>query len=128
MKIYGPYERADGRKHVIHYDEATGKRKTQSYPRYLVEQVLGRALKEYEHVDHIDGDLTNNAIENLQLLSQKENNRKSIVESGRQASVYYFTCPRCKTESSIPLRRYLSNQVNQGKAGPFCSRACAGRG
>jgi hypothetical protein len=44
MKIYGPYTRKDGRKHVIvHYDG--GRIRTVSYPKWLMEQHLGRELE-----------------------------------------------------------------------------------
>jgi len=74
-KVYGPYTREDGRKHVIHYDGKT--RRTQSYPRYLMEQHLGRELLPNETVDHINEDFTDDRIENLQLLSLVDNVNKS---------------------------------------------------
>jgi len=120
MKVYGPYTRKDGRMHVIHYDGIT--RRTQSYPRYLMEQHLGRKLEDWEHVDHINNDPTDNRIENFQLLTPAENNRKSAV-----TLMHQFTCPVCGKDASIPLRRYWGNQIAQGKAGPYCSRSCAGK-
>ena len=71
MKIYGPYTRKDGRKHIVKYKN--GKRTTQSYPRYLMEQHLGRPLLDTEEVDHTDEDYTNDDINNLQLLTKIEN-------------------------------------------------------
>lgn len=49
--IYGPYARSDGRKHMILIDE-NGFRTTISYPKYLMEQYLGRKLADDETVDH----------------------------------------------------------------------------
>lgn len=40
--------------------------------RFVMEQMIGRALRPDEHVHHIDGDRFNNAPENLQLLSASE--------------------------------------------------------
>lgn len=126
MVMYGPYSRPDGRLHVIHYDSNTGKRRTQSYPRYLMEQKLGRELTSDEHVDHIDGDRTNNDIENFQILSYVENNRKSIIERGISKKWGSFICPTCENEFMLSVSRYTGNQVVQKKKGPYCSRRCAG--
>lgn len=121
MKTYGPYFRPDGRAHMIHYDSATDTRITQSYPRYLMEQHLGRKLLPTEHVDHINNDHTDNRIENFQLLSVAENVRKSH----KIEEIIIFLCPVCGTESSKPASKVRHNR-KQGKAGPFCSKKCAG--
>lgn len=122
-KVYGPYTRKDLRKHVvIVYSDGT--RRTQSYPRRIMEEVLGRELEDWEQVDHINDDPTDNRISNLQLLTSKENNRKSA----KDIEMYLFNCPYCGAPSQIPMRRYRHNQVKQGKSGPFCSRFCAAKG
>lgn len=123
MEIYGPYTRSDGRKHVIHYDPVTQTRRTQSYPRYLMEQHLGRVLKSTEHVDHINNDFTDDRIENLQLLTQQQNNAKSA----RKTEWWVGLCPICQDEFSIPMRRVRANQAKQNKRGPYCSKSCAGK-
>ncbi len=122
MRVYGPYERGDGRKHVIHYDSATRSKRTQSYPRYLMEQHLGRALEPWEHVDHINDDYTDDRIENLQILTQTENSRKA----SKGILIATFICPICKKEVKKPHGQVIHNR-NQGKAGPFCSKSCAGK-
>lgn len=76
MKIYGPYTRKDGRQHIVLYDFEKGLRKTMSYPKYLLEQKLGRELLPNETCDHIDNDFTNNSLDNLQVLTREENARK----------------------------------------------------
>lgn len=120
MKIYGPYKRKDGRQHVIHYDGVT--RHTQSYPRFLMEQHLDRKLEEWEQVDHINDDPTDDRIENYQILTQLNN----IQKSAPKAQTYECKCACCGKAMMIPLRQYKQNQVVQGKAGPYCSRRCAG--
>jgi hypothetical protein len=122
MTVFGPYIRSDGRTHVIHYDPITQTRRTQSYPRYLMEQHLGRTLKEWEQVDHINNDHTDDRIENFQLLTKGDNNRKSA----KAPKLYWFICPVCGEEGVIYYRNYKGNQLSQGKAGPYCSRRCAG--
>jgi hypothetical protein len=131
LKVYGPYKRSDGRSHVIWYDTETKSRTTQSYPRFLMEKHLNRKLEDWEHVDHINEDHTDDGIENLQLRVQSENNIKS-VEHRRTLGLLYpewydFICPFCKIESRIKYRQYMKNQVWAGKAGPYCSRRCAGK-
>ena len=123
MKIYGPYTRKDGRKHVIiiHDD---GRRQTKSYPRLIMEQHLGRELTEEETVDHINNDFTDDRIENLQLLSLAENASKAMI--GREAKMYSFTCPYCGKEAEKFLNNVIGN-AKKGRKGPYCSRSCASK-
>lgn len=72
MKISKPYTRPDGRKHVIITKE-DGSKTTRSYPRFLLEEKLGRKLLPEETVDHIDGNFKNDSPENLRVLSRSEN-------------------------------------------------------
>jgi len=77
LKMYGPYLRKDGRKHILWYDTITKQKITESYPKYLMEKYLGRKLTKDETVDHINNDFTDNRIENLQILSRRDNIIKS---------------------------------------------------
>ena len=123
IKVYGPYLRKDGRKHVIHYDTETRTKRTQSYPRYLMERFLGRELLPEETVDHVNEDFTDDRIENLQLLSRGENTRFSSNGTPMRRS----ECPVCGKLFSIPWRQYRRNQVVLEKDGPFCSKRCVGK-
>ena len=125
MKIYGPYTRKDGRKHIVKYKN--GKRTTQSYPRYLMEQHLGRPLLDTEEVDHTDEDYTNDDINNLQLLTKIENIRKNIIHTDKKPEIFEGICPICFTPFTKEMRHVKDNQIKRGKAGPFCSRSCAGK-
>lgn len=125
MTVYGPYRNRQGRQHVIHYQD--GKRKTQSYPRYLMEQHLGRKLEQWEHVDHINGDPSDDRIENFQILTQQENNQKRVVEQGLEAKLLQFQCPVCYTQFEILERVYRRNQLKLSKEGPYCSKSCCGK-
>ena len=123
MRIYGPYTRKDGRQHVILIED--GKRRTVSYPKYLLEQKLGRFLLPNETCDHIDGDFTNNCLDNLQVLSRADNSAKAMAL--KPAEKGYFVCPECYKSFYKPMRDVRCNQIKQKKAGPFCSKKCSGR-
>ena len=122
MKIYGPYTRKDGRQHVILYEN--NKRKTVSYPKYLLETKLGRSLLPHETCDHIDGNPLNNSLDNLQLLSRSDNIRKHAALL--PAELCTFTCPICLCSFTKRMHHIRHNR-KQGKRGPYCSRSCAGK-
>ncbi len=125
MKVYGPYLRKDGRKHVIIVD-ASGKKTTKSYPRLLMEQHLGRELLPEETVDHINNDFTDDRIENLQILSLRENNIKEMQRPERQRKLYRFICPNCGKDSEKYLNYVLGNWKKK-RGGPYCSKYCSGK-
>lgn len=50
--------------------------------RIIMEEHIGRPLKHNEHVHHINGDKTDNRIENLELISHSEHSRKHAIQSG----------------------------------------------
>ena len=125
MKIYGPYVRKDGRKHMIILND-DGTRTTKSFPRYLMEQYLGRELAPNETVDHINEDFTDDRFENLQVLTRSENAKKQMMTEPRKRKYFKFICPICKKQSSKYLN-HVENNLKKGSRGPFCSRVCAGK-
>jgi hypothetical protein len=48
--------------------------------RWIMEQHLGRQLESWEHVHHKDGNHLNNALENLEVLSNADHQRKELSE------------------------------------------------
>lgn len=123
VKVYGPYLRKDGRKHVCIIED--GKRTTKSYPKYLMELKLGRSLLGNETVDHIDTDFTNDEENNLQVLSRSEHVRIDL----KRLTSRTFACPMCNKEFEVSGPKRLRNLYYYRmikKAGPFCSRRCSG--
>lgn len=96
-------------------------RTTTSYARYLMSIKLKRILLKEEHIDHIDENKTNDAIENLTILSPLENSRKyhSIKNVGRKH--VKLVCPNCKC---IFLREYRNSFLCNGGFFSCCSKKC----
>ncbi len=90
-----------------------------------MEKKLERKLDPDEHVDHIDEDKTNDAIDNLQLLSPSENSSKTARKRFK-ITWYEFTCPFC-SKSARKNFRDVKHNWKMGKQGPFCSKSCASK-
>lgn len=119
-KVYGPYFRKDGRQHVC-LVWRDGRRRTVSYPKYLVETACGSALDVGDTVDHINRDFTDNSLGNLQVLSRPEH----AALDAKRLVVEPTTCAMCSAVFT-PTRHQLRHADGRGKhrAGPFCSRLC----
>lgn len=104
------------------YNSHTERSCTQ-YARYLLSVKLGRFLTDKETVDHIDGDKTNNSIDNLQILSIGDNIRKS-----QKLGDIICICPICKKVFSRE-RKKVSGKIKKEKIKKghlCCSRRCGG--
>jgi hypothetical protein len=124
-KIYGPYvSKKDNRLRIVAVD-SNGKKTTVSYPKYLMEKHLNRHLTDDETVDHIDCDVQNNEISNLRVLKRSEHASIDVIRLSTQE----FKCPMCKGNFSLDGRKLHDSVINRrkNKAGPFCSRQCAGK-
>jgi hypothetical protein len=122
MKVHGPYKRRDGRQIVI-IIENNGSRRTVSYPKWIMEIQLGRRLDpNLETVDHIDSNFENNNINNLRLIPRKEHSE----DDTRRVKLVKFKCAWCDKEFERSPR-LVRDKSRKNKAGPFCSRTCAGR-
>lgn len=89
-----------------------------------MEQYLGRELTKEETVDHINNDFTDDRIDNLQLLSLRDNVLKSKI--GKEAIMYSFSCLCCGKEAVRELYKVERNW-KLGRSGPYCGKQCAGK-
>lgn len=122
MKVHGPYKRKDGRQIVIVIED-DGTRRTVSYPKWLLELQLGRRLDpNLETVDHWDSNIDNNNLDNLRIVPRSEHSR----EDTRRVKNVKFNCAWCKNEFERSPR-LIRDKARKNKAGPFCSRQCAGK-
>jgi hypothetical protein len=100
-----------------------GSKTSLSYARYLVSCKLNRYLNIDEHVDHIDNDKLNDVIDNLQILSPYENNKKMLLHNNiKLADDISLICPVCEKEFKRPSRN-IKHKLEKGKT-PCCSRVC----
>lgn len=121
-KRYGPYVGTCG--HLFYtdeYDDDT--RKTVLVHRELMEQHLGRSLGPDEHVHHINENPADNRIENLEIKTPAEHAR----HHAKPPELVSIVCGWCGKQAVLLASMVRHNQDNQGKAGPFCGRSCAGR-
>jgi hypothetical protein len=123
MKVYGPYKReSDGRSIVVVVDD-DGKAQTISYPKWLIEMQIGRKLDpDLETVDHWDSNKENNDLSNLRVVPREEHS----ADDTRRVKPHKFNCAWCKKEFERSPR-LVRDKARKNKAGPFCSRQCAGR-
>lgn len=120
-KAYGPYTRQDGRKHMVLVFKNNSK-KTISYPKWLMENHIGRRLLSHETVDHKDRDFTNDDINNLQILFKKEH---SSLDA-RRVKPLELSCIWCGNKTFQRPSDFDGN-TKQGRAGPFCGPSCRGK-
>lgn len=103
--------------------DVAGKKTSMSYARYKMCVKEKRLLKPEEVVRHKDGDVSNDAIENLEITSLSNNSRKYVISQGCKCVL--FKCPSCgihfiKRRSSTHLSTSRTNYT-------CCSKECAGR-
>lgn len=125
--VYGPiWHKTIGRNMICLVPIGDGKRTSMSYARYLMSTHLGRLLDRKEQVDHINGDKGDDRIENLQIMSVKENNRKALKEQGRTRMMAKLKCPVCQ---KIFHREYNKTHAygRNNATVTTCSRQCGAR-
>lgn len=98
-----------------------GSKTSMSYARYLMSSHLNKFLSKTEHVDHIDGDKLNDVIENLQVLSPKDNNIKKTIQSGKTLMMVEMKCPNCCKNF---IRRKGNSHLQKKNRFSSCSKEC----
>lgn len=115
------YECKDGR--VRCYIE--GEHRVISYPKYLMEQKLGRKLEKDEQVHHIDKNPLNNDLSNLELRHCGEHQREHFQKYFDKPMV----CSVCKKEFIWTAKQQMyhyGNQHMKGISRVCCSKRCVG--
>ena len=126
--IYLYQNEKDKRFRVVYKDE-NGKIHTKSYPKYLVENELGRPLNPNEEIHHLDGDVTNNNLENLKIVIHGEHQREHSRKYFDKIEVCYY-CGKEFLWTAKQQRNHFSNlsRKNRHDSGyVFCSKRCAGK-
>lgn len=113
--VYKVYHKNEGRymANLIGHD---GNRKTISYAKYVYMSYHKTEIAKGEQIDHINGDKTDDRIENLQKIEHGENNLKSKMIKEK----VLLTCPVCKSEFLLDKRNVPF------RPNPTCSKKCGG--
>ena len=102
-----------------------GSKTSTAYARYLLACKHKRYLTANEQADHINEDKTDDRIDNLQILSRKNNVRKHISIKNKTKKIIKLNCPICENEFERFLHR-VKDKMLKGKK-PCCSRKCGGK-
>ena len=104
------------------------KKQVVPYARYLMEEYLGRKLREDEEVQHKDHDKTNDVIENLEVINSTEHRKHHNPLKYKDTIEQCYVCGKSFTFTA----KQHSNKYKQRKRKPdtvdkyFCSRKCSG--
>ena len=128
MEIKNVYVCKDGRYRAYYIDD-DGKKRVCSYPRLLMEQKLGRKLKPDEDVHHKDEDISNNSIDNLEIIMHGEHQKKHAQEKQQYFDIVAI-CDVCGKEFLWTKKRqhnYYSDLRRGHKRIISCSKSCSSR-
>lgn len=119
LEVYGPYKGKDARRRCVLYF-GPGNTVSKAYARLLVESTIGRMLNDDEHVDHIDGDHTNDSFDNLQVLKAVTHHKKTAKENAvRLSRSLQLQCPVCG--KAFTCQRHRAELTDT----PCCTQKCA---
>lgn len=112
-RLYRVWHKREGRWQAVLFRSDVD-RFTLQYAKYLLCVAYGRRLSRDETVDHINGMKTDDRIENLQVLSLRDNIRKS----SKPKTMIHLCCPECGVQFERQ-KRYVKYKHT------YCSRRCA---
>ena len=116
--------RKDGRT-MFQYIDEDGKHRIRSYPRILMEEKLGRPLRPDEDVHHIDGDKTNNSIENLEIIPHGVHQKLHNPPKYHDMKVKCCICGKEFIYTTKQVGWYIRDKRIGRRRGITCSRKCA---
>lgn len=127
MKQYVYTSTKDNRIRQIIIDD-NGKHTSKSYPRVVMEEYLGRPLKDNEDVHHIDGDVTNNDISNLQIILHGKHQQMHSTKYHNTTEI----CQICGNKFIMTNKlwsRFVADihRKTNKKRYLTCSKSCAGK-
>lgn len=94
-----------------------------SFPRYLKSVELGFEIPRQFEVDHINNDHLDDRVENLTLLTPKENKEKYFKDN--KPTLVICECSECKKSFVLIPSAYKSRVEKAEKL--FCSRSCSSK-
>lgn len=79
----------------------------------------GRILEAHEQVDHVNGDKSDDRIENLEIVTEAENKARYLATLSK--AMVTLICPQCNIEFTRERRQ---THLVKGGDRTFCSRIC----
>lgn len=125
-KCYGPYERKDGRRHVVLVHNITKQKKTVSYPKYKMELKLGKYLEPNEEIHHINEFIWDDREENLQIINKIEHKKNHQLGNSKYLPEIH-KCAVCGKDMLLNSNQVRQRVCKQIIKGPYCSRQCQGK-
>lgn len=126
MEIINTYICTDGRVRAYVIDDNNNAR-TLSYPRLIIEQVLGRPLEDDEEVHHKDGNPQNNNLDNLEVIHKTDHLHLHNPEKYHDQLINCQICGKLFIWTAKQQSNYIRdfNRKNQRLRGICCSKRCS---
>lgn len=121
------YTNKENRKFVV-IKESDGKWHSHSYARYIVEENIGRKLDKTEEIRHIDGDKTNDNINNLQIINSTAHRQMHTPLKYKDTIEKCYICGNEFTVTAKQHSEKYRNRIRKSNSADkyFCSRSCSG--